>query len=245
MKPINILVVEDDRLLAWDLQKTLENAGHTAVRVVKNIPDALACLDEKHPDLIFLDLFLEGNQDGLEIAREVLKRKRIPIIILTGSTDNTNFERVKNVFLPAAYLTKPFNPPDIPRLVELTWKNFRKDDITPEPFVLEDTVFLPVEKRYEKFIKSEVICIQTQKGTHSVHVSEAYRKAPRPVNLSIGHVEPYFDLPYFFKLSRSVIVNLNFIDHIESAGVKLQGIDNLLPVPDSTRAELMRRLGRK
>ncbi len=76
-------------------------------------------------------------------------------------------------------------------------------------------------------------------------VFEAYRKEARPVSLSIGHVALYFDLPYFFKLSRSVIINLNFIDHIESAGIKLQGINSLLPIPDSTRAEIMRRLGRK
>ena len=244
MKNLNILIVEDDRLSAWDLKKTLENAGYEKINVAKNISETLNILDDHHPDLIFLDLFLEDDQDGLDVAREVLRRKKTPIIILTGSIDNQIYERVKKVFLPVAYLTKPFNTTDIPRLVELTAQNSRpeKEENTS---VLQDAVFLPVGKRHEKFIKSEVICIQTQKGAHAVQIFEAYRKATRAVSLSLGHVALYFDLPYFFKLSRSVIINLDFIDHIETAGVKLQGIDGLLPIPDSTRAELMRKLGRK
>lgn len=245
MTPLNILIVEDDKLLAWDLRKTLEEAGYRTVNVAKNINGALDILDEEHPDLVFLDLFLEEGRDGIEVAREILKRRTIPIIVLTGNMDNVTYERVKKVFLPAAYLTKPFNPADIPRLVELTYQNSRMEDSTSDTFVLHDSVFLPVGKRYEKFTKSEIICIQTQKGVHAVQVFEAYRRATRPVSLSIGHVGIYFDLPYFFKLSRSVIINLNFIDHIESSGVKMQGIDRLLPIPDSTRAELMRRLGRR
>ncbi len=241
---MNILIVEDELMIATDLKNTLVRAGHHVTDIACTLNEALASVKRQVPDLILLDIILEGSADGVMIAREILQLYRIPIIVLTANTEDSIYQRVKNEFIPAAYITKPFRHIDLPRLVELAWQNFRPE-ASGSNAALHDLVFLPVEKRYEKILKSEVICISTLKGTHSAHIYEIYRKEPRLVNLSLGHIEQYFSDPVFFRLSRSVLINLTYIEHVENAGLKLHEIDTLFPIPDSTRAELMRRLGRK
>lgn len=241
---MNILIVEDELLTAYDIKNTLISAGHEVTDIARTLSEAVTAVKKQVPDLILLDIILEGSADGVAIAREILQLYRIPIIVLTANTEDSTYQRVKNEFIPAAYITKPFRHIDLPRLVELAWQNFRPET-SGSNTALQDLVFLPIEKRYEKIQKSEVICISTLKGTHSVHIFEIYRKEPRLVNLSLGHIEQYFTDPVFFRLSRSVLINLTYIDHVENAGLKLHDIDALFPIPDSTRAELMRRLGRK
>lgn len=238
---MNILIVEDELLIATDLKNTLTRAGHQVTDIARTLGEALTSVRKKVPDLILLDIMLEGSADGVAIGREILEMYSIPVIVLTANTEDSTYQRVKNTFIPAAYITKPIRHVDLPRLVELTRQNFRPENNS----ALQDLVFLPVEKRYEKILKSEVVCISTLKGTHSVHVFEEFRKQPRLVNLSLGHIEQYFADPVFFRLSRSVLVNLSYIEHVENAGLKLHGIDTLFPIPDSTRSDLMRRLGRK
>lgn len=241
---MNILIVEDELLTAYDIKKTLVNAGYQVTDMARNLAEAVASVNRQAPDLVLLDINLEGSADGVTIARKILQIHHVPIIVLTANTEDETYERVKNEFIPASYITKPFRHIDLPRLVDLAWQNFRPET-TENSSPLQDMVFLPIEKRYEKIVKSEIVCISTLKGTHSVHIYEVYRKQPRLVNLSLGHIEQYFTDPVFFRLSRSVLVNLAYIDHVENAGLKLHEIDTLFPIPDSTRAELMRRLGRK
>lgn len=238
---MNILMVEDELLIANDLKNTLTEAGHQVTDIVRNLDQAISSVKKQVPDLILLDIVLEGSADGVAIAREILEIYRIPIIVLTANTEDSTYQRVKKTFLPAAYIPKPIRHIDLPRLVELAWQNFRPENSS----ALKDLVFLPVEKRYEKILKSEVVCISTLKGTHSVHLFELYRKQPRLVNLSLGHIEQYFTDPVFFRLSRSVLINLSHIEHVENTHLKLHDVDTLFPIPDSTRAELMRRLGRR
>ncbi|MCD8538581.1 MAG: response regulator [Leadbetterella sp.] len=185
---MNILIIEDELLIANDLKNTLTVAGHQVMDIARTLEQAVISVKKQVPDLVLLDIILEGSADGVVIAREILEMYRIPIIVLTSNTEDSTYQRVKNTFLPAAYITKPIRHIDLPRLVELAWQNFRPDNNS----ALQDLVFLPVEKRYEKILKSEVVCISTLKGTHSVHIFEVYGKQPRLVNLSLGHIEQLF-----------------------------------------------------
>lgn len=239
---LNILIVEDKLLTATDIKKTLENAGHHVTAIARSAQQATEAVGRQFPDLVLLDIYLAGPRDGISVAEEILAQKQIPIIILTANREDEIFQRAKEVFIPAAYITKPFRHVDLPRLVELAWRNFQPRPVSAETSVLPDMVFLPVEKRYEKIVRSEVVYISTQKGTHAVTIFEAFRKQPRLVNLSIGYLEPYFNTSAFFRLSRSLIINLSYIQHIENSHIKLEGSDIALLIPESKRAELLKRL---
>ncbi len=241
---MNILIIEDNLLTANDLKNTLINAGYNVTGIARSLQEAISEVEIVTPDLILLDIFLDGDSDGIEVAKAILAMKQIPIIVLTANIEESMYQRVKKAFTPAGYITKPFRHIDLPRLVDLARRNSRRESPDANS-ILQDIIFLPVEKRYEKILKSEVKCISTLKGTHSVHLFEAYRKTPRLVNLSLGHIQPYFSDPIFFRLSRSVVINLTYIDHIETTGIKIEGIETILPIPDANRNELLRKIGKK
>lgn len=67
-------------------------------------------------------------------------------------------------------------------------------------------------------------------------------KAPRTVQLSMAEIEQYFGPPDFFRLSRSLIVNLNLVDRIEGSRLQLQNITHPLAIPDAAKTDLMRKL---
>ena len=242
MQSFNILIVEDDVLTASDIKKTLEKAGHNIIASARSFKEAVAAVKRQIPDVVLLDIHLTGSQDGIAVAREILLYKQLPIIVLTGSTEDETYQRVKETFVPAGYITKPFRHLDLRRLVDLAWQNFRPDSMSEAASMLQDSVFLPVEKGFEKIVKSEVTYIATQKGTHCVNIFEVYKKEPRLIQLSMGHLEQYFGLPNFYRLSRSLLVNLNFIERIEGTQIKLQDDRNLLTIPEAGRPDLMKRL---
>ncbi|SKB76922.1 response regulator [Dyadobacter psychrophilus] len=243
MQQLNVLIVEDDVLTATDIRKTLEKAGHQITAVARSFREAVSAVDRQIPDIVLLDIVLSGSLDGVAVGKEILLREQIPIVVLTGSTEEETYQRVKETFIPSGYLTKPFRPLDLRRSVDLAWQNFRPQLSSAGSAALsEDSVFLPVEKGFEKIVKSEVTYISTQKGMHSVHIFEIYKKQPRLVQLSMGHLEQYFSLPNFYRLSRSLLINLNYIERIESGQIKIQDERTLLTIPEAGRPELMKRL---
>lgn len=106
-KNIRILIVEDDRITAIDLRSLLEKAGYTVVGNVSTGEEALVKVKSLHPDLIFMDIRLQGKMDGIEAARAIQSQFSIPVIYLTAYVDKEILERVK-ITNPLAYITKPF-----------------------------------------------------------------------------------------------------------------------------------------
>ncbi|GAA4439426.1 hypothetical protein GCM10023091_21550 [Ravibacter arvi] len=241
MESLSVLIIEDEILVAEDLRRTMEKAGHTVPACARSFNDALSAAVTYMPDIVILDIHLAGSRDGIATAQEILAHRQVPIVVLTGSTENETYIRARRNFTPAAYLTKPFRAPDLVRMVELAWQNFSmqpKESEGPS----QNHIFLPVEKGFEKIVKAEVAYIATRKSTHSIHLFEVYKKTPRTVQLSIAEIEHYFSPPVFYRLSRSLIVNLHLVDRIEGSCLWLQDITTPLVVPESAKADLMRKL---
>ncbi len=238
MKALNILIIEDEVILGADIKKTLERAGHTIMAVARSYTDASRALSEGRPDLAILDIMLDGVDDGMKVGRELLYPAGIPIIVLTGNSEDDTYYKVRDAFVPACYLLKPFRHADLPKQIDCAWQNFGTDRQVSR----QDSVFLPVGKGFDRIQKSEVVYIITEKGTHSVNIHEAYRKTPRLVLLAMGHLSQYFNTPDFFKMSRSLIVNLNYIERIEGGKLKFQDDDQWFSIPEANRSEFMRRL---
>ncbi|MCD6351119.1 MAG: response regulator transcription factor [Armatimonadetes bacterium] len=103
---MKILIVDDDRDLAAAVAKAIENAGFRTV-LAATASDALRLVKEEDPDLMILDLTLP-DMDGIEVCREVHRDSRVPVIMLTARTDET--ERVVGLEVGADdYVTKPFS----------------------------------------------------------------------------------------------------------------------------------------
>ena len=129
MSKIKILVVEDESIVAKDIQNTLIRLGYDVPSTASNAVSAFQKLDDIQPDLVFLDIKLKGDIDGIQIAEKIKNTYDIPVIFLTSFVDKGTLDRAK-VTEPYGYIVKPFNESDLQSTVEMALYKFEKDKET-------------------------------------------------------------------------------------------------------------------
>jgi len=103
----SIMVVEDESIVALDIKMHLERYGYTVHQPFATGEEALVSAEDLRPDLVIMDIKLQGNLDGLETAREIRRRYGIPVVMLTAHADESTVERAIGSH-PFAYIIKPF-----------------------------------------------------------------------------------------------------------------------------------------
>lgn len=110
-----ILIAEDDMIIQMYLSRVLTKAGYTIVGEARNSEQVLKLAKEKEPDLILLDIGLDGSKDGVDTAEELSQTCRIPFLFLTGNSDESTIKRAK-LAGPIGFVFKPI---DEVRLVDV------------------------------------------------------------------------------------------------------------------------------
>ena len=105
-KEIKVLIVEDEILVAMDIQNRLEMLGYSVPAIASSKEEAIRNIQETKPDLVLLDIKLFGIMDGVAIAEEIHTRFKIPFIYLTAHADESTLERAKTT-APYGYILKP------------------------------------------------------------------------------------------------------------------------------------------
>jgi diguanylate cyclase (GGDEF)-like protein/PAS domain S-box-containing protein len=102
----SILIVEDERVIAFYLQHQLEALGYRATAVVASGEQAIEKAGQLRPDLVLMDIHLEGALDGIEAAGRIHADYRIPVVFLTAHAEDETLQRAQAT-LPFGYLVKP------------------------------------------------------------------------------------------------------------------------------------------
>lgn len=110
--------MEDEVLISMDIQQKLEKFGYHVSGIVASGEDALAKVNEHQPELILMDIVIQGNMDGIEAAQKIQEQFGIPVIYLTAYSDENNLRRVK-LTQPSAYLLKPYSERELEITIEL------------------------------------------------------------------------------------------------------------------------------
>jgi len=119
MSKASILVVEDEMIVAKDIQNRLIKLGYSVVEIISNGEAAIREVAKSCPDLVLMDIKLKGEIDGVEAAKEIYTRFNIPIIYLTANADKTTLERAKTTE-PFGYIIKPFKERELNTTIEIT-----------------------------------------------------------------------------------------------------------------------------
>ncbi len=104
----NILIVEDERLVARDLERRLSRLGYTVVAQVASGSEAIQQTLAHRPDLVLMDIRLKGEMDGIEAAGFIRTHLNTRVIYMTAYVDEATLTRAQAT-RPAAFLTKPFS----------------------------------------------------------------------------------------------------------------------------------------
>jgi PAS domain S-box-containing protein len=113
-----IMIVEDDLITAIDIQHRLENLGYDVPVIVSSGEEAIQKAEDIHPDLILMDILLEGDIDGVTAAKQIRARFNIPVIYLTAYSDENILQQAK-ITEPYGYILKPFNERSLQTTIEM------------------------------------------------------------------------------------------------------------------------------
>ena len=118
MAKTQILVVEDEHIVAKDIQSRLQGLGYHIPAVASSGEEALQKAEETRPDLVLMDIRLKGPMNGVEAAEELRRRFNIPVVYLTAYADDHTLHRAK-VTEPFGYILKPFEERELYTCIEV------------------------------------------------------------------------------------------------------------------------------
>ena len=118
MKPAKILIVEDDRVVARDIQQQLGRIGHAVVGITARGEDVLPLALSTQPEMVLMDIRLEGAVDGIDAAQQIREHCHIPVVFLTAYADDETVERA-SITEPFGYILKPFEDSQLRTVIEM------------------------------------------------------------------------------------------------------------------------------
>lgn len=113
-----VMVVDDEILVAEDLKLRLTDLGYEVTAVVGTGKDAIEMAGQTTPDIILMDIQLKGDMDGIEAAHEIKDRFDISVVYLTAYSDQETLDRAK-ITTPFGYLIKPFAEKELHSTIEM------------------------------------------------------------------------------------------------------------------------------
>ena len=129
MKKAKVLVVEDQNIVALNIRNKLKNLGYTVPGTASTGEEAIRKAELTNADLVLMDIMLKGEMDGIDAAREIKKRLKIPVLYLTAYTDDETLERAK-MTEPEGYISKPFKEEDLHSNIEMALHKHRAEKET-------------------------------------------------------------------------------------------------------------------
>lgn len=126
MNTIKILIVEDERIVALDLQRRLVKLGYPTPAMAASAEQTMLLIDEFNPDLVLMDIHIDGDVDGIETAHRIRRSRQIPLIFLTAYSEESTLARARQT-LPYGYLIKPFSERELHTTIQVAVERHRAD----------------------------------------------------------------------------------------------------------------------
>jgi DNA-binding LytR/AlgR family response regulator len=249
MEKLNIFIVEDESIVAKDIQNNLIKLGYNVVGIANNGKEAIALIKELVPDVVLMDIMIKGELTGIEVAEQIKKIVNVPVIFLTAYADESTLSRAK-VTEPYGYILKPFKEIDLHSTIEMAVYKHQKDSalqkerdflyslVENKDGSQNDILFVKANSRLVKVYLKDIFYVEALKDY--VIINTQY--ARYTVHSTMKDIEKKLGLTEFIRVHRSYIVRIDKIQSIENQTVVLEGEKKVIPVGGSYRDELLSKL---
>lgn len=162
-QPVNILIVEDEAIVAMALEENLIGEGYNVTNVVDNGEDAIRSIHDEKTDLLLMDIHIKGHLDGIQTAAAIRESSNVPLIFLTAYSDSEIIQRAK-IVNPSAYLVKPYQLNNLKASIDValynnTYPQNKSEAIPPADQLLCSNKYFFVKDR-KSYTKIELSDIQ-------------------------------------------------------------------------------------
>jgi len=128
-----VMIVEDEAIIAKDIKHTLKNFGYDVTKTAFSGEEAIELIPQYKPDLLIIDIMLNGSIDGIQLASKIQEEHDIPIIYLTAYADDEMLKRAK-ITEPYGYIIKPLEDRELRTTVEIALYKHRTEKELKESF---------------------------------------------------------------------------------------------------------------
>ena len=215
MAKMKILLVEDELLTARDIEEQLVEVGYHVCGIARSYEEAMRLYQEHIPDLLLVDIMIEGKKDGIDLARTINGFSQVPVIFLTGNEDEETLERAKKT-LPVAFILKPFRPNEFITNVGLAVSNFVRSQRLHNPSVV-DAIFLPA--RDKGHVKVPVVDILYIKGDGAYVKVYSTNGQIYDVATNLATFMRQISLSHFARVSRNYVINIQHLSKLDQSHV--------------------------
>lgn len=239
MDRLRILIVEDEQLIAESLSEILECLNHEVVGVASSADKALELVESESPDIVLLDIQIDGDKDGVYVADLINEVYNIPYIFTTAFADPQTLQRAKEK-CPYGYIVKPYGIKDIHAALEIaltTYSRIKSLNAASEvAYAGDNSIFLKVDGRLVKVKEEDILWIEA-KGDYAV-----FKTAENSyiVHSTMKNIEAKLNQRLFIKVHRSFIINLNKIIDIEDSNLLIK--EKIIPISRANKESLMTRI---
>jgi len=244
---MNVLIIEDDLVVAQNMKEIIESLGSNKVFMAKNDEEAFELVKMYRPNLFLTDISLaDSDLDGISIMEKISETNNAPLIYTSALSDHHTRNRAK-LTNPVAYLVKPFSARQLEVAIDFAFHNKHTNDqdtyveIDHQPLIMEtDYVYVKGKNEYIKIVKSDILYLKsdssytdivtkTDKVRHYVHLKEIVAR---------------LKVPYILRTHNSYAVNTRLIQRYDNETLYIYGHNELHSIPLGTtyKAEVMKWL---
>lgn len=246
---INVYIVEDESIVAKDIQNSLKKLGYHVLGISNNGTDALKNIADLEPNIVLMDIMIKGNMTGIEVADKIKKQYNIPVIFLTAYADESTLAKAK-ITEPYGYILKPFKEIDLHSTIEMAVYKHKKDSKIQQE---RDFLYSLVENKEDGakgilFVKANSRLVKVNlKDIYYVEALKDYvvlntQYTRYTIHSTMKDIEKKLSNGDFIRIHRSFIARIDKIQTIENQSVVLEENKKIIPIGGSYREELLVKL---
>ena len=245
MKKINVFIVEDEAIVAKDIQHSLTKMDYNVVGVASTGEEALEKIEKEKIDIILMDIMLKGKINGVKTAEIVNEKFNIPFIYLTAYADENTLNKAK-VTEPYGYIIKPFKEIDLHTAIEMAiykHENIKKIKEERDMFYeiadkKGNIIFIKSNSRLVKVKNEDVLFVEALKDYAIINTT----KKRYTVHSTMKDIERKLPSNEFIRVHRSFIVRIDKIEAIEQIGLVIESSEKIIPIGGAYKDELNKRI---
>ncbi len=247
MAKTNVLVIEDESIVSKDIQHSLKKLGYNVVGSAASGEKAIELALELKPDIVLMDIMLQGELTGIEAAEQIRAAINIPVVYLTAYADEGTLAKAK-VTEPHGYIIKPFKEIDIHTSIEMAiYKHMKEAEVLKERDLLyslvdgkesRDFIFVKANSRLVKLKTEDIYFVEALKDYVVINaLTTRYT-----IHSTMKDIERKLPSEEFIRVHRSFIVRLDKIAAIEQPNLILENDKKVIPIGGSYKEDLNKRI---
>ena len=226
MKEERILIVEDDVSISENIEEILQLLGYVNIDIANSANQAIKEIKKRRPDMVFMDIKLKGDKDGIELGQIIQQMVDAPIVYVTSYSDPEIIERAKRTH-PAGFIVKPFNTNDIHAMVEIVPYNQRtrptfaesvSGHATESLSLATDAVYIKADNAFERVEYTDIYYVEANGNMVTIYT----KHKNFTIRKSMKDMEDKLPSNLFLRVQKSFIVQLAQIENFNTKEINLK-----------------------